>query len=85
MFNSETEITQFDKLVQAIRNDPVINKRVIQILKMDLYPRRFVLNNWLEQLRRSNAPQILLESLACLFDDNISEQVLTLINTRQRK
>lgn len=80
MFNPEAEIMQFNKLIQAIRNDPVINKRVIQILKMDSYRRRFVLNNWLEQLRRNNAPQDLLSALSCLFDDKVAEQILMFIH-----
>jgi hypothetical protein len=50
------------------------------ILKMESYPRHIVLSNWLEQLRRNNAPQTLLRSLACLFDDGIAEKVLSLVN-----
>ena len=66
-----------------MRFDPVINKKTINILKMDSYPRRLVLNNWLEQLRRNNAPLKLTQSLACLFDDIIAERVLTIIEKRQ--
>ena len=80
MFNPETEITQLDQLIQAIRHDPVIKKHIIKMLKMDSYPRRFVLNNWLEQLRRNKAPQDLLSALSCLFDDIVADQVLMLIN-----
>ena len=70
-------------LMQAIRKDPVINKKAISILKMESYPRHIVLSNWLEQLRRNNAPLILTQSLACLFDDIIAERVLTLIEKSQ--
>jgi hypothetical protein len=80
MFNSETETKQLDKLIQAIHNDPVINERIILILKMDSYPRRFVLNNWLEQLRQNNAPQDLLSALSCLFDDTVAELILMFIH-----
>ena len=50
---------------------------------MDAYPRRLVLNTWLEQLRRNHATQDLLNALSCLFDDKVSEQVLTLINDHE--
>jgi len=63
-----------------MRDEPVINKKVIGILKMDSYRRRLVLNNWLEQLRQNNAPQKLMQTLACLFDDHIAEKILTCIN-----
>ena len=63
-----------------MRKDPVINAEVMKILKLDPYQRRFVLNNWLEQLRFRNASENLLSALSSLFDDTIAEKVLTLIN-----
>jgi hypothetical protein len=68
------------RLIQVMRKDPVINAEVMKILKLDPYQRRFVLNNWLEQLRLRNASENLLSALSCLFDDKIAEKVLTLIN-----
>ena len=79
----ESDFDPIKKLLQAIRHDPVINKKVGIILKMDAYPRRLVLNTWLEQLRRNHATQDLLNALSCLFDDKVSEQVLTLINDHE--
>jgi hypothetical protein len=73
--NNKNDFGSIAKLLQAMRYDPVINKKVVSILKMESYPRHIVLSNWLEQLRRSNAPQKLLRSLACLFDDGIAEKV----------
>ncbi len=78
--NFETEFESFATLIKAMQTDPVINKKVNNILILESYPRRLVLNNWLEQLRRNNAPQKLLQSLTCLFDDVVAEQVLALIN-----
>jgi len=71
------------KLLLAIRNDPLINKKVTSILKMDAYPRRFVLNNWLEQLHRKNAPEQLTNTLLYLFDDVIAQKVFTLVNRKE--
>jgi hypothetical protein len=78
--NYEFDFKPIEKLLQAMRCDPVINKKVINTLKMDSYPRRLVLSNWLEKLRRNSAPLKLMQSLACLFDDNIAEKVLILVN-----
>jgi hypothetical protein len=68
------------KLIQVIQKDPAINKKVIKMLKLDPYQRRFVLNKWLEQLRVRHASQHLLSALPYLFDDKIAEEVLKLIN-----
>ena len=78
--NNESEFEPIKKLLLAIRNDPVINNKVTGILKMDAYPRRLVLNTWLEQLRLKNAPGKLTETLSILFDDNVAKKVLTLIS-----
>ena len=74
------ERTPYTRLLEAMRVDPVINKKIVYILQLDPYRRRLVLNNWLEQLRQSNAPQQLLQSLASLFDDKKAKKALTLIN-----
>jgi len=78
----DPEFEPLAKLLQAILSDPVINKKVVSILKMDSYPRRLVLNNWLEQLRRNNAPKKLTRTLSYLFDDNVAQKVLFLISNR---
>jgi len=80
--NFDTEFETFAKLLQAMRNDAVINKKVIRILRMDSYPRRLILNNWLEELRRKNAPKKLTQTLSHLFDDKVAQKVLFLINKR---
>jgi hypothetical protein len=74
---------QFGKLIQVMRNDPEINKRIIQLLKLDSYQRRNVLNRWLEQLRHTSASENLMQALSNLFDDNVAEKVLTLINNHR--
>ena len=81
--DAEADFEQFAKLIQTIQKDSDIKSRVIQILKMDSYRRRFLLNNWLEQLRRQNASEKLLETLSYLFDDIVAEETLKLINRSQ--
>jgi len=71
---------QFIKLVQVIRENQEIGLRVRQLLEMNPYKRRIVLNNWLEQLRTQNASDNLINALSCLFDNVIVQKVLSLIN-----
>ena len=79
----DSEIKPFIKLIEVMRDDPVINKKIIKMLQLDSFQRRSVLNNWLEQLRMENAPDNLLNALSCFFDDKVAEKVLTLINDRK--
>ena len=76
----DKEFEPLKKLIQVMLDDPVINEKVIKMLQMDSYQRRTVLNNWLERLRRQNAPQNLLSALSCLFYDKVAEKVLALID-----
>jgi hypothetical protein len=77
---NDNESESLIRLIQVMRDDDLINKKVIEMLKLNSYQRRSVLNNWLERLRIEYAPHNLLNALSCLFDDKIAEQVLTLIN-----
>ena len=81
--NTNNQFESLNRLIQIMRDDEIINKKVIEMLQRDSYQRRAVLNNWLEKLQRQNAPQNLLSALTCLFDDKIVEQVLALINDRK--
>jgi hypothetical protein len=64
--------------------DPLINRKVINILKLESYPRHIVLSNWLEQLRQKNAPEQLTKTLLYLFDDVIAQEIFTLINRTEK-
>ena len=77
---NDNESESLIRLIQVMRDDDLINKKVIEMLKLDSYQRRSVLNNWLERLRKQKAPQNLLNALSCLFDDKTAEQVLAIIN-----
>ena len=81
--NDNDQFESLGRLIQIMRNDAVINKKVTEVLQMDSYLRRSVLNNWLEKLQRQDAPKNLLSALSCLFDDKVAKQVLTLINSRK--
>jgi len=72
------------KLLRAMCYDPLINRKVINILKLESYPRHIVLSNWLEQLRQKNAPEQLTKTLLYLFDDVIAQKIFTLINRTEK-
>ena len=76
----KSDFEELEDLLRAMRYDPVINKNVVSILKLDAYPRHIVLSAWLEKLRRNNAPKKLIKTLTYLFDDTIAEKVYSLIN-----
>jgi hypothetical protein len=81
--NSKSD--QFSHLIQVIKDDEKINNRVIQLLKLDSYQRRNVLNRWLEQLRRDNASEDLTEALSFLFDNDIAKKLSIIINRNHIK
>ena len=81
--DQNNSIKPLEKLIHVMREDSIIYSEVIKILNLDSYQRRFVLNNWLEQLRLRKAPENLLSALSFLFDDKIAREVLVLINKRK--
>ena len=83
--NNDKEFEPFIKLVQVMRDDPLINEKLIETLNMESFKRRMVLNNWLKQLRQQKASGNLRQALSCLIDDKMAEKVLTLINHRRKK
>jgi len=83
--DKNSDFESIEMLLQAIRSDPIINKKVMAILEMESYPRRIVLSNWLEELRLHHAPNKLSHTLSYLFDDLIAEKVYGLIKRTRIK
>jgi len=77
--NTNSDLESIETLLQAMRHDPVIHRKVIAMLEMDPYPRQIVLSNWLEELRLHHAPKKLCQTLSYLFDDLIAEKVYELL------
>ncbi len=80
MINLKLKPDEVTCLIQISHEDTLIKKRILELLQLSSYERRFALNIWLEQLRQRNASENLLYVLSILFDDIIAERVLTLIN-----
>ena len=81
--NMKVKPDEVNCLVQVTQDDAVIKRRILELLQLSSFERRFALNIWLEQLRQRNASENLLYVLSILFDDIKAEKVLTLINKRQ--
>ena len=71
---------EINLLIQITHDDPIIKKKILELLQLNSFERRAVLNVWLEQLRRGNASENMLYVLEILFDDNVAKKVLTVIN-----
>jgi hypothetical protein len=67
-------------LIQLTNKDPEIKKRLLKLLQLSSYERRFEINVWLEKLRQRNASENLCNLLFILFDDIAAQQVLKLID-----
>ena len=67
------------RLVEIMLKDSRINREVTRMLNLDGYHRRIVLNEWLEGLRKKNAPPDLMRALGCLFDEEIARDLLALL------
>ena len=78
--NKDTGSEEIACLVKTAMEDPVIKQRILELLQLNSFERRSVLNIWLEQLRLRNASEELLYVLSCLFDDAIAQKTLSLIS-----
>ena len=83
MNNLKLKPNELACLIQILQEDPLIKKRILELLQLSSYERRFELNIWLEQLRQRNASENLLYVISILFDDKIAKKVLTIINNRR--
>jgi hypothetical protein len=69
-------------LIEVLHDDQEIMERVVQLLQMDSYQRREMLNIWLEKLQRKHAPPGMIQALTCLFDDTVAKIILSLFVKR---
>ncbi|MHA2279014.1 MAG: hypothetical protein ACXAC2_24810 [Candidatus Kariarchaeaceae archaeon] len=75
----EASTEKFADLMQSALADPVIKKRILEVLQLSSFERRSVLNIWLKQLRLRNARPEMIQALNCLFDDLVAERTLKII------
>jgi hypothetical protein len=69
-------------IIQIALEDPLIKQRIKEVLNLDSYERRSVLNDWIEQLRLRNARREIIMGLIYLFDDVRAKELLRIINNQ---
>jgi hypothetical protein len=79
MKNRNSNQSEISTLIQLTDKDPEIKKRILELLQLSPFERRFKLNIWTEQLQQRKASENLRNALLILFDDLVAEQVLKLI------
>ena len=79
MRNQNSKQKKISMLIRLTNEDPVIKKRLIELLQLSSFERRFELNIWLEKLRQRKASENLCNMLLILFDDRVAEQIRKLI------
>ena len=82
--NMKVKPDEVNCLVQVTQDDAVIKRRILELLQLSSFERRFALNIWLEQLRQRNAYDNLMYILSCLFDDNVAIEVITVIKNSHK-
>jgi hypothetical protein len=78
-------LAEIDCLVQTVLEDGVIKNRILELLQLEPFERRTVLNSWLEQLRLRDASENLLSALSYLSDDVMARKMYSLINTSKQE
>jgi hypothetical protein len=73
------EVDGFVNMLLAACDDSSINDTLEMLLSMPDDNRRAVIGRLLERLRAEEAPQDLIEGMACLLDDMVAEKAYEVI------
>ena len=79
MKNRNLKFNEISNLIQLTDKDPEIKKRILELLQLNPFERRFRLNIWIEQLHQRDACENMCSMFMNLFDDITAEQVLKLL------
>jgi len=79
------EVDGFVNMLLAACEDSSINDTLEMLLSMPDNERRAVLGRLLERLRDEEAPQDLIEAVACLLDNVVAEKAYEVIYQCARK
>ena len=78
--NQNSEAGRIYQLFGPTLEDPLVRKRLIELLQLQPFERRMILNNWIEMYWLKNTGPEIIQALACLYDDKLAAEVLTLIS-----
>ena len=74
------EAWQIYQLFGPTLADPFVRKRLIELLQLQPSERRIILNDWIQMYWLKNTGPEIIQALACLYDDKLAAEVLTLIS-----
>jgi hypothetical protein len=77
--DSLSDNENFVTLMQAAREDEQMRQTLRGILSQTPMQRKSLLNTWLQEMRLKNAPDALIEAVACLTDDRIAGKALAIL------
>ena len=79
LFSKVSEYDSFIILMQVARDDKVVKKRLINILKLNRFNRISILNTYIKDMVFQGAPADFIAALAFLKDDDVAKKALQLI------
>ena len=77
--NQNSEAGRIYQLFGPTLEDPLVRKRLIELLQLQPFERRMILNNWIKMYWLKNTGPEIIQALACLYDDKLAAEILTLI------
>ena len=77
--NQNSEAGRIYQLFGPTLADPLVRKRLIELLQLQPFERRMILNNWIKMYWLKNTGPEIIQALACLYDDKLAAEILTLI------
>ena len=78
--NKKNEARYIDNLFGRTLEDPLVRKRLIELLQLQPFERRMILNNWIETYWLINTGPEIIQALAFLYDDKLAAETLKLVN-----
>jgi len=78
--NHNNETGRIYQLFGPTLADPLVRKRLIELLQLQPSERRIILNDWIQMYWLKNTEPEIIQALACLYDDKLAAEVLTLIS-----
>ena len=82
---SVADVDGFIEMLMAAAEDSAVRQSLSVVLKKPSPMRKSMIHQLASDLHCRNAPQVLIEALACLEDDRIASKVLELILNDFRK
>ena len=74
--NQKNEARYIWHLLGEVLEDPNIRIRFLEMLRLQPFERRLVLNHWIKAYWMKNTGPEIIQALAYLFDDNLAAKTL---------